>query len=689
MFNGNNSDRNALAEFYKTLNLTEAQQKVLSSFSYDNRRLVDAILAYHTSKDYHNKLSFCESIVNFAGDRELNEDILREYTDKFSDKKEIKDEQSILFGDNGGYSFGGFRGCGFGISSDGSGLPDFAGPGFGKTFNSAPQPKQSKLSNMVGAVRSAIRLSSKTVEPVPEDDSFDDNECDYCDCVESVPDTDSFDDSEYDYCDCDESVETASVNCMNMCNTSSVERSVDRTSNFILDSIRTDRYEHIDEKNFKNVLNNPTSTFRTTCNNASLNLIKKNIKFGFSVDASMVRIEELLNYFNYNLENKTDEKFTIQAELSNKPYSKNKMLYVGVKGNENIPGRQNVVILLDVSGSMGGYKKNTQAAIIAMVSKLNVGDKLSLITYSSDDKVVIDDITIKEDSMDYIIERLLQVEIFGCTWGSKGLNTAYELIDRNKIENGINRVVIITDGDFNFGDSRIDKIEKLILEKKKTGAYLSVIGTGTLNTNDELMNTLAKNGNGNYCYIDSIEDVAENIRDNYNKLMFSIAKDVKAQIEFNPKYVKSYRLIGYENREISHEDFKNDKVIAEPFGSGAHAVAVYELEMTDETEIKSDLKYQKPVVIESNNLCTVSVRYKELDEDTSKEISKDIEFNIVDMGYNSKLAYIIYILGEKLRKSDFITDKDVKSAALVLDELMEVDEINKEKMEILNVLASA
>ena len=111
--------------------------------------------------------------------------------------------------------------------------------------------------------------------------------------------------------------------------------------------------------------------------------------------------------------------------------------------------------------------------------------------------------------------------------------------------------------------------------------------------------------------------------------------------------------------------------------------------MTDETEIKSDLKYQKPVVIESNNLCTVSVRYKELDEDTSKEISKDIEFNIVDMGYNSKLAYVIYILGEKLRKSDFITDKDVKSAALVLDELMEVDEINKEKMEILNVLASA
>ena len=394
---------------------------------------------------------------------------------------------------------------------------------------------------------------------------------------------------------------------------------------------------------------------------------------------------EKLNEACMTLEN-TEEKFTIHAELVDKPFSKNKMMYVGIKGNEKIPERQNVVILLDVSGSMAGYQKHVQSAIITLVSKLDIGDKLSLITYSSDDHVVIDDITVNENTMDYVIERLLTVDIYGGTWGSKGLNTAYERIEKNKINDGINRVAIITDGDFNFGDCSTDSIEKLILEKKKTGAYLSVIGTGSLNTNDTLMNTLAKNGNGNYCYISCLEDVNENINKKYNNLMFTIAKDVKAQIEFNPKYVKSYRLIGYENREISHEDFKNDKVIAEPFGSGAHAIAIYELEMTDDNEIKSDLKYQKPVVIDSNNLCTISIRYKELDEDTSKEISRDIKYEVSCMTDDSKLAYIIYILGEKFRDSEFITSKDIRSAEVMLEDLKETSNHNKDKLVLLEKL---
>ena len=656
-------------KYYKGLGLTDAQSKVLSSFTYDDSLLATAILAYYESKDYHNKISFCESLVNFANKEELNRNLLYKYIETYGKKTLNK---SVDLDD-----FGGGFGGGFGASFGG-----------GASFASVPAK---------GVMKRSLSFSNASLNSLKNDkedladeeftadiDAFDD---DYCEAEYSLSSNniEAECNSVEDFVSCD-SVE----DCIN-----SFEEEPEYNTGFIhriisnlRENTRTDKYEHIEEKDFRNVLNSPTSTFRTTCNNASFDIIRKNLGVSLRIDKSMVRIEELLNYFNYYLENKTDDKFTITAEISNKPLSKNKLLYVGIKGRDIIPEKQNVVLLLDVSGSMSGNQEETQAAMITIASKLNNGDKLSLITYSTNDETVIDDITINEASMDYIIEKILKIEITGCTYGSRGLNSAYDFIEKNKIVDGVNRVVIITDGDFNFGTYSKDGIEKLVLDKKKTGAYLSVIGVGYQNTNDELMNTLAKNGNGNYCYIGGIEDVEENINNKYNQLMFSIAKDVKAQIEFNPKYVSKYRLIGYENREISHEDFKNDKVIAEPFGCGAHAVAIYELEMTEDKkeEVKSDLKYQKPVVIESNNLCTVSIRYKELDEDTSKEISKDIEYNVTDMEYNIKLAYIVYIIGEKLRNSEYITNKDVKLAEALLEELKENKELNVNKLIMLEAM---
>lgn len=447
---------------------------------------------------------------------------------------------------------------------------------------------------------------------------------------------------------------------------------------------RTDKYNPIEENNFLNTLINPTSTFRTTCNTASMGIVKSNILGGKTINKSMVRIEELMNYFDYKLEKPIDKLFEINTEVYSRSKNK-KLLFVGLQGKDVIPKKQNIVLLLDVSGSMEQREQQMQASIFTILSKLNNGDKVSLITYSNNDKTIFKNITWNKNNIDKIIQQILSIEIYGCTYGSKALGDAYKLIKSNKIKDGINRVVILTDGDFNFGKTGIDDVEKMILEKKKTGAYLSVIGTGIHNINDHLMETLAKNGNGNYVLVNNLDDVKESILNNYNSLMFTIATDVKAQLEFNPKYVKSYRLIGYENRQLNHEDFANDKVISEPFGCGSKAIALYEIETNNDLELKSDLKYQKAELIDSNEICTVKIRYKELNESVSKEISKSVIETKQNMSENMKLAYIIYMLGEKLRKSTFFNKKDTYVNNFIEGKLefVELSEKNKDKIEML------
>lgn len=453
--------------------------------------------------------------------------------------------------------------------------------------------------------------------------------------------------------------------------------------NQIIEDIRYDTYNTIEEKGFKNVLNNPTSTFRTTCNTASLGIVKNNVLKGYNINKSMVRTEELMNYFKYNLKTPEKEMFEINTEVYNIGNNKQN-LFIGIQGKNKLPEKQNIVLLLDVSGSMHCRQIQMQTAIFTIISKLKKGDIISLITYSNEDTSIFTNEIWDENSLDEIIKKFLKIQIDGCTYGSKGLTSAYELIEKNKIKDGINRVVIFTDGDFNFGTSSNDGIEKLILEKKKTGAYLSVVGTGTWNLNDHLMETLAKNGNGNYVAVNSLDDVYESIYKNYNSLMHTIALDVKAQVEFNPKYVKSYRLIGYENRELNHEDFTNDKVISEPFGSGGTAIALYELEMADGTE-KSDLKYQKQEIINSNEICTVKVRYKELNEENSKEIIKEV-LNEENYTSNLKLAVVIGNIGEKLRESEYFNKDNIFYNEFVENKLSFEDLKNDDKIIILKEL---
>lgn len=371
---------------------------------------------------------------------------------------------------------------------------------------------------------------------------------------------------------------------------------------------------------------------------------------------NQVRIEELLNYFDYTSEIPTDAKFCIQTELLRKNDSK-KLLYINVQACKEQREHQNIVVLLDVSGSMSGNAEATQATVAAILSKLHVGDTFSLVTYSDRDHTVVDGYQVRDDQdKEILMGYLMGLEIHGCTYGSAGIKTAYELGTKHYHDGWSNQVMLITDGDLNFGITDKGGLKDLIEEKKRSGLFLSVIGTGLWNYQDEKLEVLSKHGNGTYCVVNDLKDVEESIDRRYIALTNIIAKDVKSQVEFNPRFLKAYRLLGYENREIAHEDYADDTVISEPYGSGGHGVALYELEMGDGSA-RSDLKYQTPLLTDSDELCTVKIRYKEPLADVSHEI-EDVVYDQDTGTKNAELAWFIYCVSEKLRGSDKLDATD-------------------------------
>lgn len=449
-----------------------------------------------------------------------------------------------------------------------------------------------------------------------------------------------------------------------------------------MEEIATDSYEQIEEKSAKNVFTSPTSTFRMTTNTASVGVILNQIRRNRNVDISQVRIEEVLNYFNYKSKYPVDKKFEINTELMNKGKDK-KLLYINVQGTEEEKEHKNIILLLDVSGSMSSNNEVTQETIATVVSKLKEGDIFSLITYSSTDATVFDSFKISsDDDKEYIMGKVLGLEINGCTYGSAGIETAYKIGAKNYNKDWNNQVVLITDGDLNFGITSKDGLKGLIEEKKKDNLFLSVVGTGLWNYKDDKLEVLSKHGNGTYCVVNNLFDVDESINKNYTSLTNVIAKDVKAQVEFNPKYVKEYRLLGYENRALNHEDFVDDTVISEPYGSGGHGVAVYEL-ICGDGENKQNLKYQTPQIVDSNELCTIKVRYKEPLSDKSTEIEKIVYADETDC-FNCRLAYFLYCLSEKLRKSDKLDkdDEDFLAKFIKESEYDKYSELNGDKLRV-------
>ena len=425
----------------------------------------------------------------------------------------------------------------------------------------------------------------------------------------------------------------------------------------------TDEYETIEEKDARTAAAEPTSTFRMTTNTASAGVILNQLRSGRRIDKSMVRIEEMLNYFRYESQIPEKDMFRISYELMDADKDK-KYLYINVQGREEVKERQNIIILLDVSGSMSGNTEQTQAMIATIISMLGNGDKLSLITYSDDDIVEMEAVTINgEEDRTKALEKLLSIEITGCTNGSIGIEKAYKIGKKNYIDGGNNQVILITDGDLNFGITDKGGLEELIEKKKKDDLFLSVIGTGLWNYKDDKLEVLAKHGNGVYRTVNNLMDVKKSVNEEYASLVNIIAKDVKAQVEFNPEVVKSYRLLGFENRTLAREDYKNDKVISEPFGSGGYGVALYELTMNAGSEAAdSGLKYSKIVTTGSKEPGTVKIRYKEPLADTSHELEQAIDTADESFTDNLRLAFIVYVCAEKLRGSDKIGKEEIELA---------------------------
>ena len=393
----------------------------------------------------------------------------------------------------------------------------------------------------------------------------------------------------------------------------------------------TEEYNHLTENGYKLVSDEPLSTFSTDVDTASYTNVRRMINDGWEVDPDAVRTEEFINYFKYDYEKPTEGAVSINTELSDCPWnSESKLMLVGLQAREakvkDVP--TNLVFLIDVSGSMEDEDKLplVQQAFSMLAENLGADDRVSIVTYAGSDSVVLEGES--GDNSDEIVSALNSLSAGGSTAGAAGITTAYKLAEEYFIEGGNNRVILATDGDLNVGLSSEEELTDLISQKRDSGVYLSVLGFGSGNYKDNRLEALADNGNGNYAYIDSVDEAERVLVTEMSGTLFTVAKDTKVQIEFNPENVSAYRLVGYENRLLNDEDFEDDTKDAGDIGSGQQVTVLYEIVPNNGNE--KSLKYQdnESEVAETSELSgemlTVSVRYKDPEASESKLIDKSV-----------------------------------------------------------------
>ncbi|WP_337992870.1 vWA domain-containing protein [Flavobacterium sp. KACC 22763] len=448
--------------------------------------------------------------------------------------------------------------------------------------------------------------------------------------------------------------------------------------NYIPDA-NTESYAGLEENPFESPLKEPLSTFSIDVDNASYTNIRRFINEGQKVPKDAVRVEEMINFFKYKYPQPDGEHpFAINTEYSDCPWNKNsRLLKIGLQG-KNIPMANlpaiNLVFLVDVSGSMDEPNKLPllKESMKVLVKELRSTDKVSIVVYAGSAGVVLEPTS--GDNKDEIMDAFDDLHAGGSTAGGEGIELAYKLAQQNFIKDGNNRVVIATDGDFNVGASSDDDMLKLIEQKRESGVFLTVLGFGMGNYKDSKMEILADKGNGNYAYIDNIQEANRFLGKEFKGSMFAIAKDVKIQIEFNPNHVQAYRLIGYENRKLNAEDFKNDKIDAGELGSGHSVTALYEIVPVgvESDYVPSDLKYTKTQKVAENHsdeLATVKFRYKKPDGNKSIEIVNVIADKKTDLENSSqdfKFTTAVSWFGLKLRESKYIANSsssDIKRLA--------------------------
>ena len=392
----------------------------------------------------------------------------------------------------------------------------------------------------------------------------------------------------------------------------------------------TEEYSALEEPGFKAVANDPLSTFSADVDTASYSNLRRMIEDGYTlmeIPEGAVRIEEMLNYFSYDYKlPEKKEPFGVTTVLGDCPWNQEaKLLQIGLKTQEidfSEAPDSNLVFLLDVSGSMYTDDKLPllQKALRMLVQELGGKDTVSIVTYAGEDCVVLEGES--GSHQEEIIAAVSALEAGGSTNGADGIETAYELAERYFIKGGNNRVILATDGDLNVGPSSESELDALIKEKKASGVYLTVLGFGTGNIKDNKMETLADHGNGNYAYIDSVGEAKKVLVEQMGATLVTVAKDVKLQVEFNPAYIKGYRLLGYENRALATEDFDDDTKDAGEIGAGHMVTALYEIVPVDsKQEIpETKLKYQESQTdtgVKNGEWLNLKIRYKEPEEEES------------------------------------------------------------------------
>ncbi|MGW1454141.1 YfbK domain-containing protein [Salegentibacter agarivorans] len=439
----------------------------------------------------------------------------------------------------------------------------------------------------------------------------------------------------------------------------------------------TEAYKERNENIFKSVKTAPLSTFSIDVDRASYSNIRRMINNGQEIPKGAVKIEEMINYFNYDYAGPKDEQpFAIHTEVAKSPWNQQtKIAKIALQGKniptEDIPA-SNLTFLLDVSGSMNSPNKLPllKSSFKILVNQLREEDRVAIVVYAGAAGVVLESTPGSEKIK--ILEAINNLNAGGSTAGGEGIQLAYKIAKENFIEGGNNRVILATDGDFNIGSSSDSAMKELIEEKRESGVFLTALGFGMGNYKDSKLESLAQAGNGNHAYIDGMQESRRVLGTEFGGTLHTIAKDVKIQVEFNPAKIQAYRLIGYENRLLNAEDFNDDEKDAGELGSGHTVTALYELipvgvESVYLKEIDS-LKYTNTELKNnSGELFTVKFRYKDPEGAKSKLITKtvaDTEKDFEEASTDFKFAAAVALYGMKLTDSEFVKNHNT---GLILD----------------------
>ena len=456
----------------------------------------------------------------------------------------------------------------------------------------------------------------------------------------------------------------------------------------------SETYGKIQENQFHSVEEKPLSTFSIDVDNAAYANVRRYLNLGQKPPVDAVKIEEMINYFSYDYPEPTGvDPFEIYTEIAKAPWNeKHQLLHIGIQGKK-IPVEQlpasNIVFLIDVSGSMGNFNKLPllKSAFKLLVKKLRARDKIAIVVYAGQAGLVLP--STNGNDKETILEALENLSAGGSTAGGAGIQLAYKVAKENFIEGGNNRVILATDGDFNVGVSSDDDMEALITKERESGVFLTCLGFGMGNYKDSKLERLADKGNGNHSYIDNMQEAKKTLISEFGGTLFTIAKDVKIQIEFNPSLVQSYRLIGYENRLLEDRDFNDDTKDAGELGAGHTVTALYEIipvgvqsEFTDDID---PLKYQEKTPKKkkhkfkasfNDELATVKFRYKKPSGKKSKKIVHPIKNNqkgFAQASDNFRFSAAVAYFGMILRESKFVKDRSIDQVVALAENAKGLD----------------